>query len=115
MIARTTGTLTNRHAATCPAEPRWATGTTVTAGWSHSVTSRQHYPAQVRRAAIVRRSASIRKIRRRADVVGIFPGWTRSSGLSARSWPSRAMNGPRPAATWAPEILAACRKGRDAT
>ncbi len=35
-------------------------------------------------------------------MVGTFPGRTPSSAPSARSWPSRTMNGPRPAPTWGP-------------
>ena len=45
---------------------------------------------------------------------GSSPDGTRSSGSSARSWPSRTMNGPRPAAIWA-RRSPACRKGKDTT
>jgi putative transposase len=38
-------------------------------------------------------------IRRRTDVVGIFPTGTRSSASSAPSWPSSTTNGPKAAAT----------------
>jgi hypothetical protein len=48
-------------------------------------------------------------LRRRTDVVGVFPTATPSSVSLARSWPNSTTNGPSCAATWAPRALAKAR------
>ena len=66
-----------------------------------------------RYGAIIPRSASIRKYGGGPTSSGSSRPATRSSALSARSWPSRTMNGSRRAAIWDPKFSPRARRQQE--